>query len=176
MEGSFPITRRNFVKLGLVGGGVCLLKGPLAPIDALALQGEARASQTAASPLGTVRDVVLEDFTDVVTQVDFGFNDFSGNTGPLTRGGGTTARRALPVRAADCGYCDSRGISTSTTTGRLSSASSFLSLGSQIHKPPSMARPSRPSPFPNIAWTSTGLTVSCPSPEAREASIRSVLL
>jgi hypothetical protein len=49
----------------------------------------------------TVRDAVLEDFSDIVTPIDFGFNDFSGNFGTLNKDGKPFGRQALDCANSD---------------------------------------------------------------------------
>jgi hypothetical protein len=50
---------------------------------------------TALGQRSIVRDVILEDFSDIVTLTDFGFNDFSGNFGSLNKGGKPFGKQTL---------------------------------------------------------------------------------
>jgi hypothetical protein len=69
------------VRCGSVNGVVLFL---LSAVAGAAAGGPAA---PAVPSLGVVREVVLEDFTDVVTHGDLGLDDFSGNTSALNKDG-----------------------------------------------------------------------------------------
>lgn len=111
----------KFIKLGLVSSFI---------ISALLLEEKAFAKQ------GIVRDAILEDFSDIVTQVDIGFNDFSGNVGMLNNNNQNYGKRELVCKRPDSCALQFEWNFGIDEDGGLSPAFSSPFLGSRIQKPP----------------------------------------
>lgn len=90
MKRGIVLPRRGFINLA--AGAVARL-WPLSGVSLLPRAG-ANPKKSKLPPV-SIDEVVLEDFDDVVTASDFGFNDFSGNVGTINKNGVLYGNRSL---------------------------------------------------------------------------------
>ncbi len=91
MKPSSKKARRDFLKLTLPA-----TIGVLIPDQLWGLESKLKPNIRRGQALVTTQEAVLEDFSNLVTSVDLGFNQFSGNTGGINKNGKPYGQ-SLPV-------------------------------------------------------------------------------